>query len=237
MKIAVCDPVAADRRRLRSLLAAYCERHSLDAEVQEFASGAELLARMKQTDFQVVFLETLLGEEHGIKTAMIIRRRHPGCILFFCTSSRKYAVESYELNALHYIIKPASYSLVEQAMQRCGGRLRLHARTLLVSLKPEKRVLVGDILFVEIYDKNCHVHTSAEVLTMRRTIGNLEDELGKTSFLRCHRSFIVNLEHVREYDATDFIMDNGERVPIRQAGRAAIKRAFREYSYMRPPEL
>lgn len=236
MKIAICDDNAVERRRLRSLVTMYCERHSLDAEVREFSSGAELLHHMKLTNYSIVFMDIFLEEEHGIKIGQVIRKQYPDCILFFCTISKKYALESYELNALHYLLKPIDYRHVEKALDRCGDKLRSQARTILVSIKPEIRVLVKDILFVEIYDKNCHIHTDGEILTMRRTIRQLETELGKPSFLRCHRSFIVNLEHVREYGHADFVLDNGEHVPIRQAGRSRVKQVFRDYTTLRLPE-
>ncbi|MCL2068442.1 MAG: LytTR family DNA-binding domain-containing protein [Oscillospiraceae bacterium] len=230
MRIAVCENNAAERAKLCGLIRTYCERNSLSAEVHGFDTGTELLHRMRQTPFSIVFLDVILGEESGIKTAHAIRRHYEDCILFFWTSSKQYALESYELNALHYLLKPIEYGKLESAMARCGDRLRAEARTMLVSIKPEIKILVRDILFVEIYDKNCHIHTGGDVFTMRRTIGQLGDELGKTPFLRCHRSFIVNMEHVREYDRADFILKNGERVPIRQTGRSGIKQAFRDYS-------
>lgn len=236
MRIAVCDDNAAERRRLCALITMYCDRHSLEADVRDFDSGAELLHRMKQTDFSVVFLDIFLKEEHGVQIGKIIRERYGNCILFFCTVSRKYAIESYELNALHYLIKPIDYSHVEKAMDRCGGRLLSQARTLLVSIKPEIRILMKDILYVEMYDKNCHIHTDVDILTMRRTVQQMEAELGKPTFIRCHRSYIVNLEHVRKYEQTDFIMDNGEHVPIRQTGRNRVKQAFRDYTTLRLPE-
>ena len=233
MKIAVCDDSPADRKRLCELLTAYCARHALDGTVEGFAGGAELLRRMRGSPFEVVFLEPLLEREHGVELAKAIRKHFSGCILFFCTGSRAHALEAFGVGALHYLLKPVAYQHVEAAMDRCGATLLSQTRTLLLSQKRQLRVTVKDILYVEVFDKTCFVHTARGVESTRKTIGQLEQELVTGSFLRCHRSYLVNLEHVRECGDGDFIMQNGVSIPIRQAGRGRVKRLYRQYADLR----
>lgn len=236
MKIAVCDDNNNDRKILLTMLKMYCERNGLKADIEMFASGSELLRRMKQVSFSIAFLDIFLENEHGIDLARTIRKHDNECLLFFGTISKDFALDGFEVNALHYLVKPFTYGQIENAMDRCGDKLMSLARTLVLSLKQQTKVFVKDIIFVEALDRLCYIHTANGVESTRKTIKDLETELGTASFLRCHRSYIVNLECVREYTETDFILNDGMRVPIRQEGRSKIKRVFRNYLTMRVAE-
>lgn len=236
MKIAVCDGNPADRQKLCDFISIYCGRHAITGSSEGFANGADLLRRMRATPYPILFLDISPERGHDVELARTIRKQFKDCILFFCANSGEFALEAFEVGALHYLVKPIAYQQVEAAMNRCGGRLASQARTLLLSQKQQTKVLVRDILYVEVFDKTCFIHTAARVESTRKTIGCLERELGTDGFLRCHRSYIINLEYVRECGDVDFILPNGVSIPIRQAGRSRIKGIYRDYIALRAEE-
>lgn len=232
MNIAVCDDKTNDRKILCALVRDYCEKHSLDANVEGFRSGKALLRRMGKIPFTVVMLDISLQNEHGEDIARTICDNYSDCNMFFCTASKEYGLLGFELNVRHYMIKPIVYSQVEEALNRCGSTLRFLGRTLLVSNKPVNKVLMKDIFYVNARNKDCYIHTANGITQARQPMVKLAAELKTAAFLHCHRNYIVNLAYIQGYDKNDFILDNNDRIPIRRKGREDLKKAFRDYYHL-----
>ena len=89
-------------------------------------------------------------------------------------------------------------------------------------------ILFGDIMYAEVQGKRCAIHTTTETITIFGSIDDLAAMLVSDRFLRCHRSYIVNFEYVKEIKR-DFIMKNGERVYIRKGGVKACLDAYKSW--------
>ena len=104
---------------------------------------------------------------------------------------------------------------------------------LLEDFKQALRVPLSDIIYVESNNSKCTVHTSSgNNYTLYKHLSDIENELADKRFLRCHRSFIVNMNCVAAVD-DDFILNSGERILIRQKSRKEIKNKFLEFASQR----
>ncbi|WPQ60524.1 LytTR family DNA-binding domain-containing protein [Chitinophaga sancti] len=164
-----------------------------------------------QPDIQLIFLDIRMADLSGMDMAKIIaqseQRRNTRVI--FTTAFDKYALESYKVAALDYLVKPFSYTdfsrAVTKALEYFGMGV---AAPVVVSEKQHiyfkveyqlVKVLLDDILYIEGLKDYVKVYLDNEdkQLMTLTSLKALEDKLPPTRFLRLHRSYIINLDKVR----------------------------------------
>lgn len=234
MNIAICEDLERDARQLAELLARYRERNGVEFDVTTFRNGDELMRGYEPGRFQILFLDIYMDGVNGMEAAKRIRVADDGCELIFTTVSREHAMEGFAVRAAHYLSKPLEYEQIEEAMGRCREQVNRHARSigLTVGSRPV-RVRLRDILYVEVFGKSCMLHTVNGDMDTKLPIDELEQMLGGSPFLRCHRSYIVNLNHVRDVVEHRFILTNGDHALIPIRNYAAMKKAFHEHNFSR----
>ena len=118
-----------------------------------------------------------------------------------------------------------------------GGRPspRKAARTITLRSCGEAQVLpVEQIVYAEVFDHELHIHTAdGSTYCGRGHLSALEQRLSSCDFLRCHRSFLVNLEHVQGIEGSDFRMLDGTQIPISASNLSRVRERFTDWLYIR----
>ncbi len=191
--------------------------------IERFESGEALTAIFRPDLFDVVFLDMYLSGMNGLETARALRRTDAACQIVFITYSTEFALESYQVYATHYLIKPVSAPDLAEVWARCdrAGARPAERMTLVVDRK-RRDIPLKEILYVEADNKLCRIHTPRETLTARLPIDQVMIMLPEASFCRCHRGYIVNFDQV-DHVEEDFVMKNGDTVYIRRNEQARIR--------------
>lgn len=232
MKIAVCDDCAADRETLQQHLQILGDRQLLSMETIPFQSGEELIQAFEPGVFQLVFLDIYMTGITGVETAFRIREADPDCVIVFATTSPEHRAEGFDVGAVHYLIKPVTPEGVEAVLSRCRRLVGEAVKQIeIVVDRRNVRVRMGDILYAEVYGKTVLIHTLEGTLKTHITLGELAELLEEGPFLACHRCFIVNMRHVADMEESDFLLENGTRIPIRKNGRQKTKDAYIQYVF------
>lgn len=227
MRIAIVDDLASDRRSLCERLDIEMKERSLSAEIIQFESGDSFLAKFEAGKFDAVFLDVYMDGADGIEVARRIYRDDPKCKIVFLTTSEEFFRESYEVRATYYLIKPFENERLSQALDFCFPKpksadiLNVKTRESIIN------VLRGDILFIEAHGRYPHIHTVDKTLECRCSFSEVTSPLENDErfFMSC-RGVLVNIEQVKQMEDSDFIMKNGERVPISQRNRQQARKAF-----------
>lgn len=234
MRIAVCDDLATDRAKLGGLLEKYCREHSIKLVLDTFENGEEFLAGFTAGKYQLIFFDVYMGGISGVDAARRVRQTDSDCALVFTTTSSDYAIDSFEVRASDYLVKPYGETELSEAMDWCVQNITQSVRSIeLISNRERINVAIKDIIYVEVTARVSVVHTEGAEVSTNRGLSDIEAEIADEDFLRCHRSFLVNMNHIRRPDKADFIMTNGERVPIGTDNLAKIKQAFFDWSFKR----
>ena len=230
MNIAVCEDLQKDADELCTLIRQYCLENQLTAGISFFSSGEALLEKYEPEKYQILFLDILMDGTDGMETARKIRQIDNGVTIIFVTVSKEFAVESYMVDAAFYIVKPLDYGSLCLAMERCRNLLQQYAKSISVA---ESRHMVTvrlrDILYLESQRNDCVLYTCNGEIRTRAKLSELEVELGGWPFLRCHRSFIVNLNWLENMLDKDFVLRSGAKIPISRAYGTEAQREFRQY--------
>lgn len=211
--IAICDDEKIIRERITDLI----NNQGADCHIENFGAGDELLAAGKH--FDMIFLDIQMEGRNGIETARAIREYDRKAVIVFVTAMKEYVFEAFDVAAFHYLLKPIEEKKFTEVFENAAKEIQEQHRTqeaeapaLLVKTKNRSRMLKqSEIIFIENRANKVEIHTTKEVMETYYTMHKLEGELG-SSFYRCHRGYLVNMEHITEYSNDMIEMDNGERV-------------------------
>lgn len=232
MLIALCDDHAGDRARLAGTIRAILDQKRLSAELREFPSGEALLSAMEKERFSICFLDIFMEGVSGVAVARHIRRAGSPTAIVFITSSPDYMANGFEVGAAHYLLKPFTQEAVETALDRCLYLVGEAERfvEIVVDREPRK-MLLSELRYVEVRANTCVLFLKSDRLVVWQTLEELTALLNDTRFLRCQRSFLVNLDHVAGLEGSDFVLTDGARVPVSRESRAAMKARLEKYLF------
>ena len=230
ISLLACEDIPNEAEQLRSTVRAVARRRGIDIDLHVFSSGEQLLLNFVREETAIVLLDIVMGKGmSGLDAAHAIRKIDPDIPLVFVTSSTEYAIESYDVKATHYLVKPLKEKDIEEVLDRCNKLLSSSRKTISFTVnRSVEHVLMGDIVYAEVFGNRATVHLQNRVLTTYTPLSSLLEETS-TSFIRCHRSFVVNMDYIARVQGKEFIMVTGDYIPIRTNGRADVVMRYQEY--------
>ncbi len=201
------------------------------ASVIECASGMEAVEEIGRSKPDLVFLDVQMPECGGFDVLELLGNELP--IIIFVTAYDEYALRAFEAGALDYLLKPFDNARFGRALNRAKDRLAHYAPS---RPRPAERLVVksrGQVLFLNVADIDwieaagyyACVHVGSDTHVIRRTLLELEQDLGDERFSRIHRSIIVNLDRIHGLE----IQNGGEyEVVLKSKIRLQLSRRFRK---------
>lgn len=186
-------------------------------------------------DIDVLFLDIQMPGINGLKFAKKILLEKNVHIIFV-TAFTEYAVFSYELDAVDYLLKPINNARLAKALEKVNlNRLRQKPQKVMKDflliyenevLKPIK---YDDISYCRADDKHVEIFTNNQKFYYDNNIGKLEEMLDESTFFRCHRSFIINLKHIALIEPIERtylvkMVGYNELIPISRSNVQAFKK-------------
>ena len=232
-RIVICDDETEDLQNVNNLVISCCQKNGLAVETVLFTRGDECLQYLRKNSARLVLLDIYLQDISGCEIARILRGFDNKCAIAFVTSSREYALDGFEVGACHYLVKPVTKEQIEQTLTRCALIEHREKKYLMLNNNHVGiKVDLGLIVYIEVYDKQSIIHLrDGRTLKTYQTLSELARDLDGDVFLRTHRSYLVNMSYIHLVQTTEFVLNTGEKVPIRQAGRKEIKETYMEYLF------
>lgn len=200
MRIAVVD----DERPARSELKHQLEELLPGAVIEEGDSGAAALELAGIGKYDLFFLDINLGDIDGTVLVNAIRNMQPGVKIVFVTAYSEYAVTAFELGVEDYVLKPYDKKRLKKMLDRCCAGLEKSQEkpsAKRIAITQEGKTIFEDIdkiIYIETYNRGCKIHAESGEYYEGKTLGEFEKRLAGHRFFRCHKSFLINLDKVRE---------------------------------------
>ncbi len=233
ISIAVCDDLEEERLQIVRHLQQYERHHDMEFAIETFGSGEAFVNALHRGRWDIVMLDIYMAGMDGIEAARRLREKDRECILIFVTTSLEHGMVSYELQATDYLVKPVAQKDVDAALDWCLREKRERFRSIIVRSEwDETEILLRNIQYIEIKRHTAYIHTTERVIQTSRGMNALEAEINSPDFLRCHRSFLVNMRYIRRIDKRDFVIENGDLVPIGSSDAAATRQKFMDWIFL-----
>ena len=218
MKIAIVDDGVIYTESLGKMIDKYAEEKQLQIEVDKFVDGFAFFDNYEKRAYDAVFLDVIMPGFGGMEIAKLLRRTNKQISIIFVTTSAKSAVMGYKVEALDYMIKPVSYTNLRLVMNKLVRIYDANKNKKIVQIKTESETVfinTEDIIYIESSKHNCVFHTEQGDYTTVLSIGSVEKEYETYNFIRCQKSYIINLAHVKKITTKYVYLDyNNLQIPI-----------------------
>lgn len=211
LQVCVLDDEQQDGQRNEALLRAYFDKRHMEARIDRYTTGKELLASTKV--YHMLFLDIEIKEENGIVIATQLRKRLPDIIIVVITSYVKYSLEGYKIQASRYLLKPIHeellYSELDEILKTKDTspalKLTLHQDTVMVKRK--------DILYFESDGRRTCFHSEKGIYESRESVSVWAKQLAN-HFVECHKGVFVQLNHIVRLGKDSIVLSNQETLPL-----------------------
>lgn len=229
LQIAICDDEKNVLDDIRKMISRFFTKKNMEIHIHSFSCGEELLRCSKAMD--IVFLDIRMQAMDGMKAARKLREQGYNGFLIFITVLSEMVFQSFEVQAYDYLVKPIREEDFQKTMNRLLTSMKSCNRdNLLVQRGNETFLIAFDrIIFCEVINRKIYLHlTSGEVMDYYDKIETLQERLGKI-FFRCHRSYLINLKHLKSYTNQNACMDNNAAIPISRLRRSEFSDVILQY--------
>lgn len=236
LKIAYCDDDLSVLRELQTLLDQYCVERNQELSCAAFHSPLDLLAEIERgIQYDILLLDVMMPGETGIDAAAEIRQYDSHVKIIFLTSSSEYAVQSYMVGAYFYQLKPiwkeSFFRLMDSAVSACEKE---QTDSLILKCKTGvSRIELKELEYCEVIHRTLFFHLrSGKVL---ESVGRMDDLCSRLApyenFLRTHRSYLVNLDYIRNLSARGITMSCMAEIPLPRGKYQEVKDRYLEYAF------
>ena len=232
MNIAICDDEILFTRELSSLLTHWAEKNDFSLTLYPYSNGDDLLTALRTIPVDLIFLDIIMPLLNGIDTAREIRSMGLTVPVIFLTSSREFALDSYDVKAFHYLLKPVNTLKLFSVMDDFFKTYHVPAETFVAHTADGFcSITLNDVDYLEAQNKQVLVCLSnGTTLKIRELFAKCEGVFTPAKgFFKCHRSYIVNLSHIKQFTKT-LVTTGISSVPISRNNYSAFKDAY--FSYM-----
>ncbi len=229
-KIAICDDEASQRAYVRQILEAWEKKTRHILELKEYPDAESFLfAYEVEKDFDILLLDVEMPGTNGIALAKAVRKGNAAVQIVFITGFYDYFSDGYDVSALHYLIKPVDERKLFPVLDKAANNLKYRERTILLSTsEADVKLPLAEITYIEAENVYVKVHTTGENYRERESLSRFSTQLDE-SFLKVHRSYIVNLKYIKKISRTEITLQNGELIPLSRGMYDAVHEAIVRY--------
>ncbi len=232
LNIAVCDDCEEDSAELSEQILALCEEKEISAQIYIFRSGEELLASNVTPSLNIIFMDIYMDGISGIETVRNLPMSD-NCRVVFITISTDHAVEAFGLNAAHYLVKPVTRASVSEALERCVRQISRVSESVLEIRSGNVTVPIptDKIVYIEVMDKFCAIHTDDNTFKVWVSLGTLYDQLDNGLFMRAQQSYVVNMSAIEKFSYDSVTIRGGKKIALSRKNRAELKEQYQLYLF------
>lgn len=228
MRIAICDDNPVYLGYLHGLVEQLLTTAGLPFEISRYESSEALWAHLRANShaFDVLLLDILMEGMTGVQLAEELRGLSCDAAIVFITSCKDYALEAFNVRALHYLIKPVDEKILAQLLFEI---YQTRNRVPYVLIRQQGGVIVrcdvDDIEYIEKVARKTFVREANRDVESIDTLATLQRTL-PAGFIRCHQGYLLNVQNIAEIRHGEAFTKSGRCVPVSRANAQAVKNAF-----------
>lgn len=216
-----------DEPKALEIIERYCQKTSLVDLKATFREPVKAIEYLNHEKVDLIFLDINMPDITGMQ---LVQTLSPRPLIIFTTAYSHYAVESYDLNALDYLLKPITFERFLAAINKVAGATpsknsgtNEDEPTVFIKSGPQTyQVKIGDILYLEKDGNYITVYLKDKKILIRENMGDIFDLVPPEEFLRVHKSFVVAIKHITMIEVHQLII-NDVKIPIGSTYREPLR--------------
>jgi DNA-binding LytR/AlgR family response regulator len=235
LQIAVCDDNIDELSNMAQLISQYRASKHLNCEYAAFANGFDLISALeKGKRFDIYCLDIIMPGFTGIDVAKEIRGFDKSSPILFFTSSQEFALESYSVKAINYVLKPISKEKLFFTLDEVLEQIKTNNNDAAIVVRSNEgiqKILLSNLTFVEVIGRNVLYHLrSGKVIECTESFSSVCDTLlNYQCFIKPHRSYLVNMQYVNTINNHQITLQTLSTIPIAQGKAREVKQRYLNY--------
>ena len=235
LNIAILDDNKSDRIQILDYISTYASLHKVEINAAEFENPNIFLDNFEKEKYDIIFLDVYLTSTDGISVAKQIREKDTDCLIIFSTCSEHHAISGYRVNAFDYLLKPYDFTYFDEVLSRALKTLKSMEKIQYIRVKEGRlfvNIPIDHIIYTDYSNHYIQIHTAARMIKSYIPFKDFSAMLANyPQFLCCYRNCIINMDKVNHIEERDFVMQNGDRVPIARAKHNELKQYYADYMF------
>lgn len=234
MNIAICDDNPLELKKITEIVESFAVQSRMPVRFQAFTDAHSMLAAAKSEPFTLYLLDILMPGMNGISAAQEIRSFDADAKLIFLTSTKEYAYQSYRVKAQDYLLKPVQSEELIMLLRQMQTQAESKRECLSIqSGHSIFRIPFAQLSHLEVNQKQLYFYMAdGEVRRLTGAMSVLEERLlSQPGFVKIHRSYIVNLQHVSVLSPKGCIMFDGKNLPISRLLYNTVQKQYMTYLF------
>jgi len=229
LKIAIVEDEKIQAELLENMVSEWAVTESLFVNVKKYASAESFLFSIDdEVPFDILLLDIQMEKMNGVELAKKLRKLKYEVIIIFITAIIDYVFVGYEVNALHYILKPVDKQTLFNTLNKAHKKQRASEFLLVTTEDRNIKIDMLEILYIEASVHDVIIHTLDDDYTVRMKFTDIKNKLND-HFTATHRSFVVNLAYIKHITKTDAVLDNGNKIPLSRRLYQPVCKTFIAY--------
>lgn len=233
INIAICDDNMEELEAISTFVSKNIEDLNIPFKIISFNEGQDLIEHISYSKniFDIIFLDIYMKASNGIDIARQVRKFDKECRIIFITSSKDHAVDSYDVRAIYYILKPINEEKLSNAIKLAIESLNKENKQIIIkNKKGTYKIFYKDILYAESKARIVNIYLqSGEVISFYSKLEDFFQSLQDERFLKCHKSFIVNMDYILKIENTYIFIGNNINIHISSNNVAEIREKYFNY--------
>ncbi len=231
IKIAICDDEKEQLEYLGGIIKKWSDTMSVTCSLSLFESAEEFWFAYGKNHFDIAVLDIQMSGQNGLELAKQLRKLNDKISIIFVTGISDYIGEGYNVYAVNYLLKPIDENRLFEALSAAAARSN-HADDKKVLFESDGETIAvyeDEIEYIEAFSHSTSLFTDSEVLEVKSGINSVMEKLSAGKFVKCHRSYGVNLKYVKLIKKYEILLDNGKTVPVSRRMYNDVNDAFISY--------
>ncbi len=232
VKIAICDDEIPQRDRIIELIKKAFAKTDYIESIDWYESGEAFLAADRDK-YDLVFMDIYMSGINGMETAKQLYSENKRTKIVFCTTSSDFGVESYDVEAIRYLLKPIEeerfFAVIDFFFKNFAAK-----KTITVTCdRIDETIAVDDILWIESQGHKSVIHTKDDCYTTRMSLSEFHKELEPYGFMKPVRYALVSVSEIVGTPNKTLVLSDGTEFDIPKDKRVAIRNEFADIKYKR----
>ncbi len=231
MRIAVIEDEKVHRDLMLFYLEKWREEQGGKEEIDSFETAESFwFAYEDDRSFDILFVDIQMPGMNGMELAKKIREKDRDVVIVFTTGITDYLEEGYEVEALHYLVKPLNEEKVRLCLEKARNRRQTVNYLTLHTEEETMKVSEETVNYAEARGHGCVLGMAGGgELVVRESLSELEGILGDRGFIKCHRSYLCRIGNIHHIGKEEIVFDDGQGIPVSRRLYNEVNKRFIEY--------